>query len=74
VQNPRNVSVIILRSRKKIEVPTPQPTLEIEVDPTTLQRKHDAHATGPSTFGVPSTSTIAPLIPLPFPPKVIPKK
>jgi len=67
MENPRNVSSIILRSRKKIEVPTLQPTPQMEVDPTTLQRKHDAHTTGPSTSSVPSTpstSTIPP--PTPF--------
>ena len=77
VENPRNVSVITLRSGKNIEVPTPKPTPQKEVDPATLQRKRDAHATGPSTSGVtstPSTSTIAPSIPLPFPPRAIPSK
>ena len=36
VENPRNVSAIKLRLGKKIEVPTPQPTIETEVDPTIL--------------------------------------
>ena len=77
VENPRSVSAITLRYGKNIEVPTPKPTPQKEVDPATLQRKHDAHATGPSTSGVtstPSTSTVAPFIPLPFPPRVIPSK
>jgi len=77
VENSRNVSAITLRSRKNIEVPTPQPTPQKKVDPTTLQRKRDAHAAGPSTSGVtstPSTSTAAPFIPLPFPPRSIPSK
>jgi len=72
-----NVSAITLRSRKNIEVPTPEPTPSKEVDLATLQRKRDAHAVGPSTSGVtstPSTSTIAPSIPLPFPPRAIPSK
>jgi len=66
-----------LRSRKKIEVPTAQPTPEKEVNLVTLQRKCDAHAAGPSTSSVtlmPSTSIIAPSIPLPFPPRAIPSK
>ena len=74
VENPRNVSAIKLRLGKKIEVPTPQPTIETEVDPAILQRKYDVHATCPSTSWVssmPSTSTVVPLIPLPFPPKPI---
>jgi len=77
VENPRNVSAITLRSGKNIEVPTLEPTPQREVDPTTLQRKRDAHAAGPSTFGVtstPSTSIVAPSIPLPFPPIAIPSK
>ena len=77
MENPRNVSVITLRSRKNIEVPTPERTPPKEVDPATLQRKHDAHAAGPSTSGVtstPSTSTVAPFIPLPFPSRAIPSK
>jgi len=71
------VSAITLRSGKNIEVPTPQPTLEMEIDPITLQRKCDAHAVGHSTSSVsstPSTSIVAPLIPLLFPPKAIPSK
>ena len=36
VENPRNVSAIKLRFGKKIEVPTPQPTIETEVDPAIL--------------------------------------
>jgi len=71
------VSAIILRSGKNIEVPTPKPTPPKEVDPATLQRKRNAHAVGPSTSGVtstPSTSTVAPSIPLPFPPRAIPSK
>ena len=77
MENPRNVSAITLRSGKNIEVPTPKPTSPNEVDPTTLQRKRDAHAAGPSTSGVtstPSTSTDAPSIPFPFPSRVIPSK
>jgi len=76
MENPRNVSVITLRSGKKIEVPTPQSTLEMKVDPATLQRECDAHAVGPSTSRVPSTpstSIVAPPIPLPFPLKAIPR-
>jgi len=42
VENLRNVSAITLRSRKNIEVPTPEPTPPKEVDLATLQRKHDA--------------------------------
>jgi len=42
MENLRNVSVITLRSGKKIEVPTPEPTPQKEVDPVaTHQRKHD---------------------------------
>ena len=72
-----------LRSRKKIKVPIPQSAPEKEDDPATLQRKRDAHVAGPSTSGVtltPSTSivapehTLAPSIPLLFPPRVIPSK
>ena len=78
VENPRNVNAITLRSGKNIEVPTPKTTPPKEVDPaSTLQRKRDAHATGPSTSGVtftPSTSTVAPFTPLPFPPRAIPSK
>jgi len=77
VENPRNVSAITLRSGKNIEVPTLVPTPQKEVDPATLQRKRDAHAAGPSTSGVtsmPSTSTTAPSIPLPFPPRAISSK
>jgi len=77
VKNLRNVSAITLRSGKNIEVPTPEPTPQKEVDPATLQRKRDAHATGPSTSSVtftPSISTTAPSIPLPFPPRTIPSK
>jgi len=36
VENPRNVSAITLRSGKNIEVPTPEPTPQKEVDPATL--------------------------------------
>jgi len=77
VENSRNVSAITLRSGKNIEVPTPEPTPPKEVNPGTLQRKCDAHAASPSTSGVtstPSTSTAAPSIPLPFPPRAIPSK
>ena len=77
VKNPRNVSAITLRSWKNIEVPTAQLASEKEVDPTTLQRKRDAHVVDPSTSGVtptPSTSSVAPFIPLPFPPRAIPSK
>jgi len=77
VENPRNVSAITLRSGKNIEVPTPEPTPQKEVDPATLQRKHQAHVVGPSTSDVtstPSTFTVAPSIPLPFPPRAIPSK
>jgi len=77
VENSRNKSVITLRSRKNIEVSIAQPTPEKEVDPTTLQRKRDTHAVGPSTSSVtptPSTSTVAPSIPLPFPLRAIPSK
>ena len=66
VENLRNVSAITLRSGKNIEVPTSQPTPPKEADPTTLQRKCDAHAAGPSTSGVtstPSTSTAADVTP-----------
>ena len=71
-----NVSAITLRSRKNIEVPTPEPTPSKEVDLATLQRKRDAHAAGPSSgaTSTPSTSTAAPSIPLPFPPRAIPSK
>ena len=71
------MSAITLRSGKNIEVPTHEPTRQKEVDPTTLQRKCDAQAAGPSTCGVtctPSTSTAAPFILLPFPPRAIPSK
>jgi len=71
------MSLITLRSRKQIEVPTTKPTPKREVDPTTLQRKCDAHAADPSTSSVPSTpstSTVAPPIPHPFLPKAIPRK
>jgi len=71
------VSAITLRSGKQIEVPTTKPTPEREIDPTTLQRKCDAHAASTSTFSVlytPSTSTFAPPIILSFPPKVIRSK
>ena len=77
MENPRNVSAITLRSGKNIEVPTPEPTPPKEVDPATLQRKHDSHAASPSTSGVTSTtstSTAAPSTPLPFPPRAIPSK
>jgi len=77
VENSRNVSAITLRSGKNIEVPTLEPTPSKEVDLATLQRKRDAHAAGPSTSGVtstPSTSIVAPSIPLPFPPRDIPSK
>ena len=71
------MSVITLRSGKKIEVPTIQRTPKKEDDPATLQRKRDAHAASPSTSSVtpmPSTSTATPSIPLPFPPRAIPSK
>ena len=71
------MSAITLRSGKKIEVPIAQPTPEKEVDHATLQRKRDAHAIDPSTSSVtptPSTSTVAPSIPLHFPPRAIPRK
>ena len=78
MKNSRNVSAITLRSGKNIEVPTPETTPPKEVNPAaTLQRKRDAHATGPSTSGVtstPSTSTAALSIPLPFPLRAIPSK
>jgi len=67
VANPQNVSAITLRSGKNIEVPSPEHTPQKEVDPATLQRKRDAHAG-------PSTSIVAPSIPLPFPPRAIPSK
>jgi len=71
------VSAITLRFGKNIEVPTPKPTPQKEVDLAPLQRKRDSHAVGLSTPGVtstPSTFTTAPSIPLPFPPRVIPTK
>jgi len=76
MENSRNVSAITLRSRKNIEVPTPEPTPQKEVDPATLQKKHDAHAAGSSTSGVTSTpsNSIAPSIPLPFSPRAILRK
>ena len=61
MKNPRNVSAITLRYGKNIEAPTLEPTPQKEVHPATLQRKRDAHA-------------VAPSIPLPFPPRVIPSK
>jgi len=69
VDNPKNVSVITLRSGKNIKVPITEPTPQKEVDPTaTHKRKHDdAHVTHPST-------SIAPSTPLPFPPRAIPSK
>ena len=80
MENPRNVSAITLGSWKKIEVRTPKPTPQKEVDfAATHQRKHDdAHVARPSTSVVPSPSipstTIRPPIPVPFLPIVIPSK
>jgi len=77
VEYPRNVSAITLRSGKNIEVPTPKPTPQKEVNPATLQRKCDAHAAGPSISSVtstPSTSIATLSIPFPFPPRAIPSK
>jgi len=73
------MSAITLRfGKKNIEVLTLETTPPKEVDlAATLQRKRDAHAAGPSTFGLtstPSTSIVAPSIPLPFPPRAIPSK
>jgi len=72
MESPKNVSVITLRYWKKIEVPTPEPTLEKEVDPAASNRKRDKHAIGPSTSS--ERSCHQPPIALPIPPKPIPSK
>jgi len=72
VENPKNVSVIILRFGKKIEVPTLEPIPKKEVHPTTSKRKCDEQVVGPSTSSAHNNHQ-SPIL-IPFPPKAIPSK
>nr|KYP33130.1 hypothetical protein KK1_046039 [Cajanus cajan] len=78
--NPKNVSAITLRSGKQIDIPTlvppPPASAPVPVPVPTFSPNQNDEQIGARNFhaGGPSSSTNSDLIPLPFPPKLIPSK